>query len=318
MDCSKISSLLAVGLIAAPLSATIQVTDNFALEGFVDMSYYSDDAAGSDDSIGLDQVEIDFLFSFDSVSAQADLNYFGDADGDVQLEQAFLTYSLESGISVTAGKYLSYLGWEGAEPVDLYQYSYAYGVGGYIPGYHNGVRVDYANESMEFGVSIVDDLAIGPITHTIADDDYGMELYAKFMPAEGLTLFAGYGHDENPDDADDTTDETADVFNFWASYEMGDLLLAVEYNNFDLYGVDGNSGLLMAYYSITEKVGLTGRIAMEDFDDDTLDNMSYTLSPSYAVSDNLLLLAEISLFEFDDETASESYTAFAVEALFMF
>ena len=309
MDCSKIAYLMAAGLLSVPLSATIQVTENFAVEGFIDMSYSGDDATGSEDTFGLDQAEIDFLFTYDAVSARVDINGF-DEFNTLDLEQAFVTYSFENGVSITGGKYLSYLGWEAAEPTGLYQYSYAYGVGGYIPGYHNGVKLDFASEMFEFGVSLVEDLAVGFGSGAVDFfDDYGSEVFVKLMPMEGLTLFAAWAHDEGSALGD------VDVYNFWASYEIGSLLLAGEFNFIDMWGVEGKSALVMAYYSITDKLGLTVRWGTENWDDTLEDNSSYTISPSYALSDNLLILGEIKLTDWD---SSEDVTSWAVEVLFTF
>ena len=60
-----------------------------------------------------------------------DGNNDGDADrsgGD--LEEAIITYDFGSGFSMTAGKMLSYLGFEAYDPTNMYQYSYAYDMNG--------------------------------------------------------------------------------------------------------------------------------------------------------------------------------------------
>ena len=75
-------------------------------------------------SFNLDQAEIDFLIDFDQIGGQIDLNYLGDNnDEEFDLEQAFLTYDFGDGLTLDAGKYRSYLGFESWEPTGLYQYS---------------------------------------------------------------------------------------------------------------------------------------------------------------------------------------------------
>ena len=84
----------------------------------------------SENSFGIDQVEISWLFDFDAVTAQVDLEYEEGDDG-VEVEQAFVNYALGNGDVVTAGRYASMLGFEAFEPTGLYQYSTAYNASGF-------------------------------------------------------------------------------------------------------------------------------------------------------------------------------------------
>ncbi|MDQ8183902.1 porin, partial [Pelagicoccus sp. SDUM812005] len=150
---NKLLSLTAAGalLSSSALYGQIEINDNLSVTGFLDMSlFHADNDDGDSTSFDLDQMEIDFLLSFDEITAQIDLDYQrGDAN-EIDLEQAFLTYDLGEGTSITAGKFLSYMGWETAEPTGLYQYSYAYGTT--IPGYHNGVSIDFSEEWGSLGL----------------------------------------------------------------------------------------------------------------------------------------------------------------------
>ena len=73
---------------ASVATADISLSDNLTLSGFVDASYSnSDDGTTNNESIGLDQVEVDLAFSGESVSAEVHLH---NLDGDtIDLEQAF-------------------------------------------------------------------------------------------------------------------------------------------------------------------------------------------------------------------------------------
>ena len=55
----------------------IVVNDFLSFEGFVDSSYsHTDsDVDGNENSFAVDQVEISWLFDFDAVTAQVDLEY---------------------------------------------------------------------------------------------------------------------------------------------------------------------------------------------------------------------------------------------------
>ena len=74
-----------------------KISDNLSLAGFVDASYSaSEDGATQTDGIGIDEVEIDFLFGFGSVSAEVHVDSTG---GNLSVEQAFATYDLGHGFS---------------------------------------------------------------------------------------------------------------------------------------------------------------------------------------------------------------------------
>ena len=132
-----------IAIASAFLAATsfsmgeIVVNEFLSFEGFVDSSYShtnSDQDAGgqeSDNSFQVDQVEISWMFDFDVVTAQIDLEYEDldgakDDDYDDEVEQAFVNYALGNGDVITAGRYASMLGFEAFEPTGLYQYSTAY------------------------------------------------------------------------------------------------------------------------------------------------------------------------------------------------
>ena len=77
---------------ASVATADISLSDNLTLSGFVDASYSNTDNGNRTESIGLDQVEVDFAFSGESVSAEVHLH---NLDGDtINLEQAFVNYDL--------------------------------------------------------------------------------------------------------------------------------------------------------------------------------------------------------------------------------
>ncbi len=211
--------------------------------------------ASKTSSFNLDQAEIDFLIDFDQIGAQIDLNYLGDnVDEEFDLQQAFLTYDVGDGLSIDAGKYRSYLGFESWEQTGLYQYSTAYDLIDLRPGHSNGVRVNYGDDFVNFGVSLVDSL-YGP-DGSISDSSYGAEAKVAIFPVEGLTLFLGYGKDGMEIGTD------RNVLNLWASYEVGNMTYAVEWSNYD-FGVnmEGSQWLLMANMGITDNFGITARVS---------------------------------------------------------
>jgi len=349
-----------IAIASAFLAATsfsmgeIVVNEFLSFEGFVDSSYShtnSDQDAGgqeSDNSFQVDQVEISWMFDFDVVTAQIDLEYEdgstgngGGSDGDTEVEQAFVNYALGNGDVITAGRYASMLGFEAFEPTGLYQYSTAYTINdvsgvselslagtGYDPisEYAQGVKFTRTSDTTFFGISLQDqsfgnngDRLGGDRNNN--DSSYAVEVAYSIDLGNGFNLFAGAAFE----DADSGDNE---LFNFYATYETGAWLFAAELNigeNESETGAEDDtdlaSGLVMANYAYSDVASVTARISMVEIEQDTLDYdfIKYTVAHNYALADNLLLVTEISVGDLED-TAGNDYdvTELAVELLFSF
>ncbi len=329
----------------------IVINDFLSFEGFVDMSYSHYDAEAddidldvSDNSFQIDQVEIDWLFDFDPVTAQVDIQYESSANGEddeTEVEQAFVTYHMDGeleGLAITAGRYASMLGFEAFEPTGLYQYSTAYasnyqGDVSPLPGYAQGVKATYETDNTFFGLSVQDEAfdadggRIGGPKRD-ADSSYAVEAAASIVLEDGLSFFLG-GVYEDADEGDTY------ILNAYTTYETGAWLFAAELN----YGnsesdawesdasededVDTLSGLLMANFAYSEVASVTGRFSYLEYDggvvDQTLEAFKYTLAHNYAFTDNLLLVTEINYIDgdLDDYGDYEEFVG-AVELLFSF
>ncbi len=331
---NKLLSLTAAGVLlsSSAVYGQIEINDNLSVTGFLDMSTLTvDNNAGSSTSFDLDQMEMDFLLSFDEITGQIDIDYQPDQNGDgsrdgtrdLNLEQAFLTYDLGEGTSITAGKFLSYMGWETAEPTGLYQYSYAYGTT--IPGYHNGVSIDFSDDWGSLGLAVVDSVYDddGSIS---GDDEYDMGIETKLVltPAEGWTVFLGYGVDSASAGREDRT-----LLNLWASYEVGSSTFAAEYNDYSDAFRDISQWLLMYSVAVGDKGTFTARISNDQRDYTSLaasaavgsgqwkdEDTKYTLAYIHAVNDNLALVTEAS--QVDMGSWRGDSTELALEALFTF
>ncbi|MDG2345147.1 MAG: outer membrane beta-barrel protein, partial [Opitutae bacterium] len=179
----------------------IVVNDFLSFEGFVDSSYsHTDsDVNGNENSFAVDQVEISWLFDFDAVTAQVDLQYEGDSnegtnqDGEL-VEQAFVNYALANGDVATAGRYASMLGFEAFEPTGLYQYSTAYVASG-LPGYAQGVKYTRESDASFFGLSIQDE-AFDNGQDNLSSSSFAIEAaYAQDL-GNGLTVFLGGAYED--------------------------------------------------------------------------------------------------------------------------
>jgi hypothetical protein len=314
-------------LLAAPSAFAdgFQLSEKLSVTGFVDMSFvYTDpDAGTSTSTAGLDQFEIDFLYTFDDkLTAQVDLEYDddpGDPDGEAQevdIEQAFFKWAYSDELSIVAGRFLSYSGWETQEPTGLFQYS-GTGYAKYFYGaYQQGVSAKYSNGTIDLGLTVANDL--GNLTGTGTDNrQVATEFMFAITPVEGWTTKAFY-----------MAEGETTLINAWTAYSTGGLTLAAEINSSEnagaavaIGGVDAEASgyLVMANYA-WEKFGLTLRYhesEVETSGGTTVEDLSaITLSPSYTVSDNLLLVFE---YRTDDDNLGDTTTdSFAVEALLTF
>ena len=135
-------SVAVLVVLSSVASAEIKLTDNLSISGFLDMSSVTTMGDETDISASFDQFELDFTFTDGAVTGRADIDSTGDGS-TMFLEQGFVSYALPKdmlpGASITVGRFASSLGFEGFEPVDLYQYSYS--EGSPYPLYQNGVAL---------------------------------------------------------------------------------------------------------------------------------------------------------------------------------
>lgn len=341
-------------------TAEIVVNDFLSFEGFIDMSYTHTDSeldgtSESTNNYAIDQVEISWLFDFDPVTAQIDLQYEDmanstdfeeDIEGNV-VEQAFATYHFDNGGAITAGRYASMLGFEAFEPTGLYQYSFSYDIhdadGDFgdltiIPGYAQGIKFTYETENTFFGISLQDEAFDLDGDRLGGDDDgiedassYAVEAAFALNMDNGLSWFLG-GVFEAGDDADDSSnDGNTYVINSYVTFETGAWIFAAEANygeseteRFALEGTDEEviQALIMANFAYSDQASVTGRISYADHEDDDsgaeADFVKYTLAHGYAFTDNLFLVNEISYV--DGELDNEDYESLllAVELIFSF
>lgn len=280
------------------------------ISGYIDMSMSAaKNDAGTTSSAGLDGYEIRFESALPQDFSVA-AHIAGNGENDIILEQAYLTYSGISNVTIIAGKYLSSLGWEAYHAPDLFQWSYSATL--VYPGMHNGVGIKYANDYFEvYGAALSsawDDTDKDP-------EEGAFEGNIRYTGLEDFTLFVGAA-------TEDYVTYQQTLLNVWASYVVGDLILAAEINGLSDWTAEDNKGygwLLMANYMFTEKMGLTLRTSALNVEDaagtEYIDDMKFTIAPSYCFTDNFCMLAEFNTLE--DITGDSTQTV-ALEAILTF
>jgi len=319
-----IAVLVALGLVGSV--SAIEVNENFSINGFIDGSYHDNDLDGgaADHDLGLDEVEIDFLFNAGGVSAEVHLDSHAMDHGDHEalgIEQAFISYTLESGIGVTFGRFGSNLGLEREDPAGLYTYSRAYSNSGYNLGdvdnsAQEGVRIGFANDVVAVAATLFEGTALN-------DDDLDVELSLSYTGIENLVLGAGIQIDNEASDGTET-----DVLNVTVLYNAGKLLFGLEYTELDQDGSTvALSGQTEAFtflvdYEVNEKLGVAFRYSDAEAYDDGAGNSTnnyekFTIAPNYAITESLGLILEYSDVDIDD-TPEVNANEIALELTFTF
>ena len=320
--------LLAFASVFGSASAEIKLTDSLSVSGFLDMS--STTTSGGDETeIGLtfDQFELDFKIEQGSVTGYVDIDSTGPNAG-IKLEQGYVTYTLPEstvpGVSIKAGRFLSAMGFEAAEPTGLFQYSFSEGIP--YPGYQNGIGID-VSPAEQVGIYVALLSGVWDVNDTNVKDP-GIEAQVALTPTEQITAKVGYAMDK-------LEDYSQSELNAWVQFAQGPLTLAGEIDLLRNWGHEGDNGmhyLGMANISLADMigapVGVTLRfsgISLDEEDDghthaapaadeegESSSSNEFTLSPSYSVTDNWLILAE-----FKQRIDAEE-TIIAIESLFTF
>jgi hypothetical protein len=314
--------------LASTASANVKINDYLSVEGYAVASLTTtdpdigkgNDTAFDSGSNNLDSINIALLGTYGDFSGKVSLEYVpGGTPGDsAELLDIYASYKIGS-VTLTGGKFLSYLGYEAYHPVAMNQLTYGSSIFA-IPGYHTGAKIDFAvSDTLSLGASVTDSLFPGA-TAVFGDkgdgdfsDGLGYEFIATYTGIEKLTVFLGLGLD---DDEFATSDYVIDI---WASYALTDkLTFGAEYDYLD----DAATGYLFtAQYAFTDKFSVLARWTALDVDGG--DTGTYlTLAPSYALTSNLKIRAEVSYADsieggFFTPIGDKGYF-YGVQALFSF
>lgn len=307
-----LSIAISTALLTPIASAEIKLAEGLSVSGFVDMSFvYTDDDSASETTqvFGVDQVETNFMYKgIDGISARVDIQYGESGDGsgsdETFVEEAFISKQFNDNFSVKAGRFLSYSGWEAAEPTGLYQYS-GTGYGDlFYGGYQQGLSGYYDGAAIDLMASVVNNLA-NPLDNDT--ENLSVELGAAIEPMEGVVAKAFY-----------LTGDDNDIVNFWASYSVNELTFALEYSMAEYADKSEANGYLLMINYVMSDYGVTLRYHDYELEDQTgtttRENDAITIAPSYAASDNLLIVAEYRL----DSFGSNDVDSLALEALYTF
>jgi hypothetical protein len=316
----KLASVSALALaLASQAKAEIKLNDTFSVSGYVAGSYqYSKStAAVATDSFGIDNSQLLFKYTSAPVTGVASVYYVpGQSPDETTLLDAYATYDAGNGISVTGGKFLSYLGYESFFVVNNPTISFANGGIGVIPGYHSGVKIDYSDKDWGYGGAILD--SVYGATALKGDGELkkgqGYEGYVTYKGVTDLTIFAGAAFDNQSA----VSGKDIAAYNVWASYKVdAKTTVAAEYAVRDggARTDKGSNWLFEANYSFTDKVNTAFRVSGEKDDDAKTKFTKYTIAPGIAVTKELTVRAEYSL---TDSKGGKNNNFFGVQAYVKF
>jgi hypothetical protein len=325
----KFASLLGLATVL-PALAEIKINDNLGISGFTAGSYQYSSLKGapSSDSFDVDAAKLNFNAKFDKVTSTIGFYYTPTSTGsnNVTIIEANVTYDAGNGVSVTGGKFLSWFGYEAFDQVNKLQVSSAYinrgGTVMFYPAYHEGVTVQYSDSQWSSGVALLDSV-FGPTIYRGDGElkhNAGFEGFVSYKGVKDLTVWAGIAYDTKGNKSYQTHSDT--VYNIWASYQVGQALLAAEYiYNDGGPGAKGSTGLVLVDYSFTKELSTTFRISTGKLDDLTpswkgLGFTKFTVSPAYKVTQNLLIRPEISYIKYRNNGPLTSETFYALQAVF--
>jgi hypothetical protein len=246
-----------------------------------------------------------------------DNSAFG-SGSDAGILDAYVTYKTGN-FSITGGKYLSWLGYEAFDAVNMAQMSYANNFLGAIPAYHTGVKFEYVTDVFGTGINVSDSIRGGD-GFWRGDQDWdnglGYEAYVVYKGIDKLTLWGGVAFDTS-DEINNVAVDDFVTYNVWSSYDINDkMTVAAELAYSDNGTVFGTQGLAFLKYSFTDKFYSVFRFGYDSIETTGLDAYKFTLAPGYVFNEHFTLRAEISYTDVDVNDTSILFTG--VQALLKF
>ena len=322
----KVTKLVATAALCAvttplamlPAAAAVDLSENFSVEGYVGSSYRYIDSDDTSDSFDIDAAKLLFTAKFAPVTGVFSFFYAPGAPEDVTLLDAYVAYDAGNGLSLSAGKFLSWHGYEAFDISNMYQLTYASGdfLGG-IPGYHHGIRLEQAGDTWVAGAALLDSVYTPSGLYLEGDgelkDNMGLEAYYKYTGFDKTTLYFGAAYDTEggfqPDDVF--------MFNFWGEYAVSDNLTAAAELIFkDSGDSDGFGWTLYGNYRFSDTTSAMFRVAGEDVDNGP-SFFRLSAAPTWSISPNFLIRAELTYTDYSD-AGIDNTTFFGVQSIFKF
>ncbi|HVU35270.1 MAG TPA: outer membrane beta-barrel protein [Opitutaceae bacterium] len=320
----RLTLALSAAVIAAGVAhAQVKVNDSLTLTGWAVGSYQYTQPQNlpSFDSLNLDAALLSAVVTpTKGLTATISTYYRPSAEGGVSpggseatILDAYLSYDAGGGLTLSAGKFLSYLGYESFyfnldNMISLANQQLL----APIPGYHDGVKFDFAvDKTLTVGAALVDALYQKPgYAATAADGELkhnaGFEAYLSYTGVPNLTVWAGVGYQTKTKPGFDTSGivdphgSEVTVADVWASYTIDkSSTLALE----EIYkdGGTGNKGsnwLAYYQYKFSDKAYSWFCVSGENVSEGGPRYVKYSVAPTFVVNSNLSVRAQYSYTDY--------------------
>lgn len=333
---TQMAGVAALSLVAvASAFADIKLNDNFSVGGYVvGSANYIDYKPKTGEKYSTSKLDGDaykFWTNITFAPVTGTLSYYAGSDGKPVVLDAYATYDAGSGVKISFGKFLSWLGYEAFDPINMTQITYGwatpqgFGVAN-IPGYHSGVKIEQGNDAYTVGVAVLDsvDTPAGAILKGDGDlkNGPGVEAYFTYKGVKNLTVFLG-GYFEN----DTYVDDKKTSLDLWVQYVLGDTTFAGEVSTRkdDYAAASGdltsNFWLLEVQQTLSKAWVLTGRISGVNTKTQDVSakpsGTTFTVAPAVTITPNLAVVFEYSYTSYKDSTLDKGNFV-AVQARFKF
>jgi hypothetical protein len=264
------------------------------------------------------------VFSYDGAKSGvvADLAFgprADDANMAGAINQLYAYYNLSEKVTITAGQFNTFLGYEVISPAANFNYSvsYLFNAG---PFSHTGVKLDYAaSEDLSFLLAVTNGHAIS----SSDANESGATQFGAQVGYKGQYLNFIYGAVDVPAAPTDAifVDYTGG-FDLSDSFYVG-INAAYAYSDDAESGYQGAALYLENTFSDTFALGLRPEFFSLTSADDSQDVLALTLTGSAQLDDNLKLITELRYDSSDDYiiegiAAEKNATALTIAAVYSF
>ena len=240
------------------------------------------------------------VFSYDGAKSGvvADIAFgprADDANMAGAINQLYAYYNLNEKVTITAGQFNTFLGYEVISPAANFNYSvsYLFNAG---PFSHTGVKLDYAaSEDLSFLLAVTN-------AHAITSDDAsesGATQYGAQVGYKGQYLNFIYGAYSETSATDVLFLDYTGGFDLSDSFFVG-INAAYAYSDEEEAGYQGAALYLENTFSETFALGLRPEFFSYTSADDSEDVLALTLAASTQLDDNLKLITELRYDSSDD------------------
>jgi Putative beta-barrel porin-2, OmpL-like. bbp2 len=356
----RIPLVSALALAAAlPSFAQIKINNSLTVTGWaVGSEQYTQPKPGtSSDSTNINAAELQVTATPAAKTTVVASAYYvpsglggvSPSGSELTLLDAYVTYAASDTLNITAGKFLSYLGYESFYLNQDNMITLAnQALLAPIPGYHTGLKLDYSPDKTDtMGVSVTDSEYQKPgYAATEGDGEFkhnaGMEAYYTNTAITNLTLWMGVGYETktkpgydtdgvqpepllnskgvvvNPDIQDGST---VGIYDIWATYTVdkaGDQIAAEEIYKDGGFANKGSNWLAYFLYNVpNSKVSSWFCISGEDVTSGA-SYVKYSVAPRYTYNANLSLKLQYSYTKYHNDLPLLSSNFLGAEVVFQF